>query len=77
MKHVGKLEKVKLTGNKKIKRMNYHRVLIVDTDGELRTIALMPLELRKARKRASNYSILKIKTKWYHRLYAYLCYKFG
>ena len=76
MKFIGKLEKVRFK-NKKIRKMNYHRVLIIDVDGSLRTIALMPLELRKARKRANEDTPMHIKIKWYHRLYAYLCYKFG
>ena len=51
--------------------------MIINPSGKIETIALMPLELRKARRRAREGSILNIKPKWYHRVYAYLCRKFG
>ena len=72
MKFVGRLEKVRKINNKKIQRMQYHRVMIINPSGKIETIALMPLELRKARRRAREGSILQIKPKWYHRVYAFI-----
>jgi hypothetical protein len=72
MKFVGRLEKVKKSQNKKILKMHYHRVMIISPTGKIETIALMPLELRKARTRAKEGTLLEIKPKWYHRLYAFM-----
>mgnify|MGYP003154353245 FL=1 len=77
MKFVGKLEKVRKIQDKKIQKMQYHRVMIINPSGKIETIALMPLELRKARRRAREGSILHMKPKWYHRVYAYICRKLG
>tara|TARA_Y100001973_G_scaffold77478_1_gene113405 strand:- start:7241 stop:7477 length:237 start_codon:yes stop_codon:yes gene_type:complete len=77
MKFVGRLEKVRKINNKKIQRMQYHRVMIINPSGKIETIALLPLELRKARKRAREGSILQIRPKWYHKIYAYFCRVFG
>ena len=77
MKFVGRLEKVREIRHKKIQKMQYHRVMIINPSGKIETIALMPLELRKARRRAREGSLLEIKPKWYHKLYAYICRVFG
>lgn len=77
MKFIGRLEKIAKSKNKKIQKMHYHRVMIISTTGKIETIALMPLELRKARRRAREGTLLEIKPKWYHRLYAFITRMLG
>jgi hypothetical protein len=77
MKFIGRLEKVRKIENKKIDKMHYHRVMIINPSGKIETIALMPLELRKARRRACKGTLLEIEYRWYHRLYALIAKHLG
>lgn len=77
MKFVGKLEylspKVLKTGRK---RLEYHRVTVVNEDGKIENLAITPVEYKKARKRASK-GILYQRPTIFMRLYAALLVLFG
>jgi len=74
MKFIGKLEFLpykalrKYTGRK---RIEYYRVTVVDESGKVENLALTPVEIKKARKRASK-GILYQRPTLFMRLYAAL-----
>lgn len=79
MKFVGKLEYLSPKSLKKYtgrKRVSYHRVSVVSDSGKVVTLALTPVEYKKALKRASK-GILYQRPTFFMRLYAALVVLFG
>ena len=77
MRFIGKLEhltpKVLKTGRK---RVSYYRVTVVNENGRVEGLALTPIEIKKARKRA-NKGILYQRPTFFMRLYAALVVLFS
>ena len=74
MKFIGKLEFLPYKALKKYtgrKRIEYYRVTVVDESGKVENLALTPMEIKKARKRASQ-GILYQRPTFFMRLYAAL-----
>ena len=74
MKFIGKLEYLPYKALKKYtgrKRIEYYRVTVVDESGKVENLALTPMEIKKARKRASQ-GILYQRPTFFMRLYAAL-----
>ena len=74
MKFIGKLEYLPYKALKKYtgrKRIEYYRVTVVDDSGKVESLALTPMEIKKARKRARQ-GILYQRPTFFMRLYAAL-----
>ena len=76
MRFIGKLEYLSPRLLKTRKRLAYHRVTVVDEGGKVEVLAFTPIEIKKARKRASR-GILYQRPTFFMRLYAALVVLFS
>ena len=76
MRFIGKLEYLSPKVLKTRKRIAYHRVTVVDDSGKVEGLAFTPIEIKKARKRASR-GMLYQRPTIFMRLYAALVVVFS